>query len=193
MRRPERGWVARTSTIFRFDIDLADADRDIYESLSLHVACHASESDEYLVARVLAYALESTEGIAFTRGLSEPEWPAILVRDLTGAVRSWIEIGTPDAARLHRACKASPRVAVYVQKDPTQWLRTLAGERIHRRDVLELYAIDRTLIDGLVARLDRRMSFALSVTDRELTLSLESATLTGRVARLTAWPDTGAR
>lgn len=175
--------MALTSTIYKFDIDVADADRQVYESLALHVACHASESDEYLIARVLAYALEYTDGIAFTRGLSEPEWPAILVHDLTGAIRSWIEIGTPDAARLHKACKASPRVAVYVQKDPTQWLRTLAGERIHRAASLELYAIDRGLIAGLVARLDRRMSFALAVIDRELTVSIGADTLTGAVTR----------
>jgi uncharacterized protein YaeQ len=175
--------VALTSTIYRFDIDLADSDRHVYESLALHVACHASESEEYLVARVLAYALEYTEGIAFTRGLSEPETPAIEVRDLTGALRSWIEIGAPDAARLHKACKASPRVAVYMHKDPVQWLRELAGERIHRGDVLELYAIDRRLVGDLVARLDRRMSFALSVTDRELTVSIGAETLTGAVVR----------
>lgn len=176
--------MALTSTIYRFDIDLADTDRHVYESLALHVACHASESDEYLVARVLAYALEYTEGIEFTRGLSEPEWPAILVRDLTGALQSWIEIGTPDAARLHKACKASPRVAVYVHKEPTQWLRGLAGERIHRSDALELYTIDRELIGALVARLGRRMSFAVSVTDRELTISIDTTTLTGAVERL---------
>jgi uncharacterized protein YaeQ len=179
--------VALTSTIYRFDIDLADADRGVYESLALHVACHASESEEYLVARVLAYALEYTEGIAFTRGLAEPEWPAILVRDLTGTLRSWIEIGTPDAARLHKACKASPRVAVYTHKDPAQWLRALAGERIHRGDVLELYAIERRLVGDLVARLGRRTSFALSVTDRELTVSIDAASLTGRVVRLSPW------
>lgn len=179
--------MALTSTIYRFDIDLADADRRIYESLSLHVACHPSESDEYLVARVLAYALEYTEGIEFTRGLSEPAWPAILVRDLTGALQSWIEIGTPDAARLHRACKASPRVAVYVHKEPTEWLRALAGERIHRRDALELHAIDSGLIDALVARLGRRMSLAVSVTDRELNVSIGTETLTGVVERLAPW------
>ena len=176
--------MALTSTIYRFDIDLADADRQLYESLALHVACHASESEEYLIARVLAYALEYTEGIAFTRGLSEPDEPAILVRDLTGVVRSWVEIGTPDAARLHKACKASPRVVVYCHKDPAQWLRALAGERIHRSDTLELYAIDRRLVGDLVARLDRRMSFALSVTDDDLTVSLGTDTLTGQVERL---------
>ncbi|MCX6551743.1 MAG: YaeQ family protein [Acidobacteria bacterium] len=175
--------MALTSTIYRFDIDLADADRHVYESLALHVACHASESEEYLVARVLAYALEYTEGIAFTRGLSEPELPAIVIRDLTGALRSWIEIGAPDAARLHKACKVSPRVVVYMHRDPAQWLRALAGERIHRGDVLELYAIDRRLVGDLVARLDRRVSFALSVTDRELTVSIGTETLTGGVVR----------
>jgi uncharacterized protein YaeQ len=176
--------VALTSTIYRFDIDLADTDRHVYESLALHVARHASESEEYMVARVLAYALECTEGIAFTRGLSEPDEPAMLVRDLTGAVRSWIEIGSPDAARLHKACKAAPRVAVYTHRDPAQWLRALAGERIHRSETLELYALDRQLVGGLVARLDRRMSFAMSVNDREITVSLDAATLSGPVTRL---------
>ena len=79
-----------------------------------------SESEEHLVARVLAYALEFTEGIAFSRGLSEPEEPTIAVRDLTGALRAWIEVGTPEAARLHKAGKAAPRVAVYTHKDPAQ-------------------------------------------------------------------------
>jgi uncharacterized protein YaeQ len=176
--------VALTSTIYRFEIDLADADRQVYESLALHVARHASESEEYLIGRVLAYALEFTEGIAFSRGLSEPESPAIVIRDLTGAIRSWIEIGAPDAARLHKACKAAPRVAVYIHKDPAQWLRALAGERIHRSAALELYAIDRTLVAGLAARLDRRMSFAMSVADREITVSIGTETLSGPVVRL---------
>ena len=181
--------MALTSTIYRFDIDLADSDRHVYDALALHVARHASESEEYMVARVLAYALEFTEGIAFTRGLSEPDEPAIVIRDLTGVIRSWIEIGAPDSARLHKACKSAPRVVVYTHRDPAQWLRALAGERIHRADVLELYAIDRRLVGDLVARLDRRMSFALSVTDRELTVSIGTDTLTGTVARIqVGWP-----
>jgi uncharacterized protein YaeQ len=149
------------------------------------VARHPSETEEYLVARVLAYALEFTEGIAFSRGLSDPDEPAIAVRDLSGAIRSWIDIGTPDAPRLHRACKAVPRVAVYTHKDPAQWLRKLAGERIHRPDLLELYAIDRRLIASLAERLDRRMAFSLSINDRDLYVSIGADTLTGAVSRLT--------
>src|SRR3954471_6225731 len=143
--------MALGATVYTIDIDLADSDRGVYETLALRVARHPSESDDYLIARVLAYCAEYTEGIAFSAGgLSDPDQPPIAVRDLTGALRTWIDIGTPDAARLHRASKAAPRVAVYVQRDPGQWLRALSGERIHRAEALELYAFDRALIGGLV-------------------------------------------
>ena len=175
--------MALTATIYNFDIDLADADRGVYESLALRVARHPSESEEYLLTRVLAYALEFADGIEFSRGLSTPDEPAISVRDATGSLRAWIEIGTPDAARLHKASKASPRVAVYVHKDPVQFVARLAGERIHRGEDVELWAVDRALLAALAARLDRRMAFSLSVTDRELYLSIGSETLTGKVVR----------
>src|SRR6202140_4427852 len=102
-----------TATIYNFDIELADSDRQVYESLSLRVARHPSESEEHLVARLLTYLLELTEGIEFSRGISDPDEPTIAVRDLTGAIRTWIDIGTPDAARLHKASKTADRVAVY--------------------------------------------------------------------------------
>jgi uncharacterized protein YaeQ len=137
------------------------------------------------VARVLAYLLEFAEGIEFSRGVSDPDEPAIAVRDLTGAITSWIDIGTPDAARLHKASKAARRVAVYTHKDPTQFLKQLAGERIHRSGALELYALDRRFVAELVSRLERRLAFSLSVTDRELYLSIGSDNLTGMVTPLT--------
>jgi uncharacterized protein YaeQ len=177
--------MAIGATLYTVDIDLADGDRSVYESLALRVARHPSESEEYLVARLLAYALEFSEGIAFSPGgLSDPDEPAITVRDLTGAVRSWIEVGTPDAARLHRASKASPRVSVYTHKGVERFLENLTGAKIHRADQLEIYAIDRRLIDALSARLDRRMAFAMSVNDRELFISIGSDTLTGVVSRV---------
>ena len=176
--------MALTATIFNFDVDLADNDRGVYESLAVRVAQHPSESDEYLVTRLLAYLLEYDEGVAFSRGVSEPEEPAVSVRDLTGAIRTWIDIGTPEAARLHKASKAAARVVVYTHKDPEQFVRRLEGERIHRADALELYAIDRTLIGALTARLERRMAFSISITDRELYISLGPESLTGTVTRL---------
>ena len=176
--------MALTATIYKIDIDLSDSDRHVYESLAIQVARHPSESEAYLVTRILAYALEYTPGIEFSRGgLSDPDEPAIVVRDLTGALRAWIDVGMPDAARLHRAAKAAPRVAVYMHRDPAQLMAGLTGERIHRARDVELYSVDRRLITGLGDRLERRMEFALSVSDRELFLSIGTENLTGAVVR----------
>ena len=176
--------MALTATIYNFDIELADADRHVYESLALRVARHPSESEEYLVARLLAFLIEYCEGIEFSRGVSEPEEPAIAVRDLTGVIRTWIDIGAPDAPRLHKASKVASRVVVYTHKDPGQFLKQLAGERIHRVEALELYAIDRGLVSALVARLERRLAFSVSIAERELYVSIGSDNLTGRVLPL---------
>ena len=176
--------MALTATIYNFDIDLADSDRGVYETLALRVAQHPSESDDYLMTRVLAYAMEYVDGIEFSAGgLSNPDEPAITVRDLTGTLRAWIEVGTPDADRLHRASKASPRVAVYVHREPSQFLARLAGERIHRAEAIEIYTVDVALTNALVARLQRRMNFSLSISDRELFIALGAENLTGAVPR----------
>lgn len=177
--------MALTSTVYTCEIDLADHDRQVYDTLSLRVARHPSESEDYLWTRLLAYAVEFVDGIAFSRGgLSDPDEPAIAVRDLTGGIRAWIEVGLPEAERLHRAMKAAPRVAVYTHRDPAPWLKRLAGERIHRSDALELYEFDRGLISALAAHLDRRLAFALSISERELTVSIGTATLSGPIVRL---------
>ena len=173
--------MAISATVYTFNINLADVDRGVYEALALKVARHPSETEEYLLVRVLAYCLEYAEGIAFSQGIAEPDQPSIAVRDLTGTIRAWIDIGAPDAARLHRASKAAPRVAVYTHRDPATLQRTLAGERIHRAESLELYAVDQALLADLAARLDRRMTFDLSVTDRHLFIAHDGATLSGTV------------
>ena len=117
--------MALGATLYNFDIELADNDRHVYESLALRVARHPSESEEYLIARVLAYLLEFAEGIEFSRGVSDPDMPTIAIRDPTGAITAWIDVGTPDAARLHKASKAVDRVAVYTHREPTQFLKSL--------------------------------------------------------------------
>jgi uncharacterized protein YaeQ len=167
--------------MYVFTVRLADADRGVYETLALRVAQHPSETAEYLVTRVLVYCLEYTEGITFSKGLSDPEDPTIAVRDLTGALQTWIDIGAPEAARLHKAGKAARRVVVYAHRDVEPWLARLRGERIHHAEALEIYAMDRELVAGLVSRLERRMEFDLSVSERNLYVSIGDATLSGVV------------
>ena len=176
--------MALSATIYVFDIRLADSDRNIYETLSLRVARHPSESPEYLWTRVLAYCLEYTEGLTFSSGgLSNPDEPALSVRDLTGSLRKWIEIGAPDAARLHKASKASPVVAVYMHRDIDSWLGKLQGERIHRAETIQIYPVDRDLLATLAARLERRMDIDLSISDKYLYLTIGADTLSGVVTQ----------
>jgi uncharacterized protein YaeQ len=180
--------VALSATVYVFTVRVADADRGLYETLELRLARHPSESAEYLIARLLAYCLEYTEGIVFSRGLSDPDEPAIAVYDLTGALQTWIDIGVPEAARLHKASKSALRVVVYVHREAESWLARLAGERIHRAEALEIRLFDRDLIAALAARLERRMEFDLSVSERTLYVSFADETLSStlELRRLTA-------
>lgn len=174
--------MALTATIYTFEVQLNDTDRGVYEALEFRVARHPSETEEFLLARVLAYCLEYRGGLEFSRGgLSDPDAPALAVRDLTGVLLDWIEIGLPEPARLHKAAKAASRVVVYVHKDPGNWLARLVAEPIHRAQDIEIRELDRELLASLVARLSRRMSLDLTVADRHLYLSLGEDTLSGQL------------
>ena len=176
--------MALSATIYVFEIELADSDRSVYESFELRVARHPSETGEYLLTRVLAYCLEYTEGIAFSKGLSGPDEPAILVRDLTGALRAWIEVGSPDAARLHRAAKAAPRVAVYAHRNAEQLAARYSAERIHRSQSLELYALESAWLAELAAKLTRRMRIAVTVAAQHLYLTYADESSSSVVRRI---------
>jgi uncharacterized protein YaeQ len=174
--------MALGATIYNFAVTLNDADRGVYEALEFRVARHPSETAEYLLSRVFAWCLEYTEGLEFSKGgLSEPDAPALAVRDLTGVLHTWIEVGAPEPARLHKAAKAARRVVVYTHREVAPLLARLAAEPVHRAAEIEIRAIDRALLAALAARLDRRMSFDLSVSDGHLYLTLPDATLDGAV------------
>lgn len=180
--------MALTATIYNFEVQLSDTDRNVYEEVSLRLARQPSETAEYLLTRALAYCLEYADGIAFSRGLAEPDEPPLAVRDLTGALQTWIDIGTPDAARIHKASKAAPRVVIYTHKDPVLLVQKLAAERIHRAEALEIYGVDRDFIAELAARLERRLVFDLSVNDGNLYLTLGHVMLSGRITSYTLAP-----
>jgi uncharacterized protein YaeQ len=180
--------MAQGSMVIGFDITLSDVDRGVYEALAFKVAQHPSETAVYLVTRVLAYALEWTEGIEFAQGMATGDVPALSVRDATGRLRTWIEIGTPDAARLHRASKAAERVAVYCHKEADSWLRGLAGHDVHAHETIALYRFERAFVDAIAAGLERRNAWSLSVTEGTLYLEIAGQTLVGAVERL-PWPQ----
>ena len=176
--------MALNATIYSFAINLSDSDRNVYQALAFRVAKHPSETDAYLLTRVLAYCLEYREGLSFSKGgLSDPDAPALAVHDLTGAMLRWIEIGLPEPARLHRASKASPQVAVYSHKDVDVLLARLAAEKVHRADEIQINTFDREMIASLSTLLTRRMALDLVITERQLYLSLGKDTISGSLVR----------
>jgi len=170
--------LAQTSTLYSVTIDLSDLDRGVFETLELRVARHPSETVEFMLVRLLAYCLEYQDGIAFTEGLSSGDEPALVVRDLTGRLLAWIDVGLPDGERLHRGSKQAARVAVYTHRDVRQLLAQLEGVRIHRGAEIPIRAFRRADIDAVAALVERRTSMAVSVSDGEVMLAIGPHTRT---------------
>lgn len=178
--------MATGATIYTFDIQLADVDRGVYENASLRVARHPSETDAFMVTRLLAYCLEFEEGIAFGGGISSTDEPAVLVRDATGSLRAWIEVGAPDAERLHFGSKAADRTRVYTHRDPEKVAAGWSGKRIHRADDIVLRSFDPGFVDAAVEALGRRNDVVLTVTDGQVYLELNGSTMTSVLHERTA-------
>ena len=167
-----------TATIYNFETELADIDRGVYATLSLRLARQPSETIEFMLTRFLAYCLEYTEGIALTEGVAAGDEPAVLVRDLTGRITAWIEVGMPDADRLNRGLKLAGRAAVYTHRDARKLLAEFAASRVQRLAEIPIYAFDRNLVEEIAGLLERRSKLALSITERELYIEIDGRTFT---------------
>ena len=164
--------MALSATVSTFRVELADIDRGVYDSFEQRVAQHPSETTDYLLTRVLAFALEFTDGIAFTRGVSTGDEPAIVVRDATGDLRAWIEVGAPPAERLHRGSKAAARTALYTHRPIAKVLAGYAGKTIHGRESIPVHAFEPAFIERAAAAIGRRNRLALTVNERQLLLDI---------------------
>jgi uncharacterized protein YaeQ len=176
--------MAAGATMYTFEVQLADVDRGVYEDFTVRAARHPSETDAYMVTRMLAYCLEFEEGIAFSEGISSTDEPAVVVRDLTGRLTAWIEVGAPDAARLHFGSKLADRTAVYTHRDPAKVMALWVGKPIHRAEAIPLYSFDDGFVDAAVSALERRNSMTLSITEKQLYLELNGVTVTSAMHEL---------
>jgi uncharacterized protein YaeQ len=165
--------MALPAIMRKFEVALADSDRELYETIELRVAQHPSESERYLVARVLARVLEHAEGLEFSKGgVSDDEEPALVRRDLRGDLLAWIEIGSPTPDRLHKASKLCKRVAIYTWKDPEKLAAAIVERGVHRAEAIELFGLDPATLDGIAATLDRVNKWDLAVTGGAIYLTI---------------------
>jgi len=105
--------MALKATIFKAELHIADMDRHYYGDHALTIARHPSETDERMMVRLLAFALNARDDLAFGKGLSTDDEPALWRKDLTGAVDLWIDVGMPDEKDIRRACNRSNQVIIY--------------------------------------------------------------------------------
>jgi uncharacterized protein YaeQ len=176
--------VALSATLYHLKLALSDVDRGVYEALDLRLARHPSESLRYLVTRTIAYALSYEEGISFSKGgVSSTDEPPVFVRDPTGVLLAWIEVGAPSSARLHKASKAARRVALFTSADVGS-LREEAGVgAIHRAAELEVWQLEQDLLDAVGERLERTTELELVHSEGRLYVTVRGELLEGGIER----------
>jgi uncharacterized protein YaeQ len=176
--------MAQPSTIYRASIQLSNIDRGLYESLQTTVARHPSETEERLLARILAYALYYESDLTFTKGVGAGDEPDLWIKGPDGRVTCWIEVGLPDADRLIKASRHSERVVLCAFGSARsiwekQQLPKLAGITN-----LTIISLDQAFLGSLSERLQRSISWSLTVTEGTLYLAIEGETLESTVTQL---------
>jgi len=172
-----------SATLYRFKLAVSDVDRAYYDTLEVRVAMHPSESEVALLTRVLAYALNYEVGLEFSPGLSTPDEAAIRLPGANGKMSKWIDIGNPSPRRIHKASKASERVCIYTYKDPENLKREAQGERIHRAELIQVFAIRPSFLQSLALQLKRDNSWAIVHNEGELIVSIGGESLMTTIDR----------
>ena len=176
--------MALTATMYHFQITLSDVDRGVYEALDLRVARHPSETMRYMVTRTLAYCLSYEDGIGFSKGgLSSAEEAPLSVRDATGVLRAWIDVGAPSAERLHKASKAADKVSLFTHVELALLLREASSRAIHKLEQIEVYRFEPEFLDSLHAKLEKNSKFEVVRTDGQLYVTLAGETLNGTITQ----------
>lgn len=157
--------------LYRFQIELSDVERAVYETLDFRVAQHPSEGIHYMLTRVIAFALNSQEDLAFApTGLHDPDAAAISVPEMSGGFKLLVEIGSPSAKKLHKATKVSKSVKVYTYKNPELMMRELKEEKIHRGDEIAFYSVASGFLDELAALLRKDNRWGILFNDGLITV-----------------------
>jgi uncharacterized protein YaeQ len=163
------------ATIYKAELQLADMDRNHYADLALTIARHPSETDERMMVRVLMYALYAQDGIALAKGLSDVDEPEVWVKDMTGAIKLWIDIGQPDETRLRKACGRAEQVVVVCHSSSCQIWWKQVEDRLARLRNLTVLRLPAPTAQALAGLAERTMRLQCLVQDGAISLSTDAA------------------
>ncbi|AEA62460.1 MULTISPECIES: YaeQ family protein [Burkholderia] len=164
--------MALKSTIYKAELQIADMDRHYYGDHSLTVARHPSETDERMMVRIVAFALFAHERLEFCKGLSDTDEPDLWLKDLTGAIEAWIDIGQPDERRIAKASGRSGEVDVIAYGGRTSdiWWQGVRGKVERLRNVRVLSLLEGTA-EALGALAERTMRLQCTIQDGTVWIS----------------------
>jgi len=155
--------MALKPTIYKLRLDLSDLNRNYYDSNSLTLALHPSETDERLMVRLLAYCLNANPQLQFCKGLSDTEEPDLWSHSLDGNLLLWIEVGEPSVERIKKASRAAQEVSVFCfnSKASTWW--ELNKEKLEKTSA-KVFQFDWEQIQALAKLLERTMELSVTIT-----------------------------
>ncbi len=162
--------MALKSTIYKAQLQIADMDRQLYADHALTLALHPSETEERLLVRLLAFALQVPHddhrgALQFARGLSDTDEPDLWQHDLSGQLVHWLEVGQPDERRLARACGRAERVTLYAYGGAAPvWWAPLQG-KVARLPNLAVWQIPAPQAQALAGLAARSMQWQVTVQD----------------------------
>lgn len=163
--------MALKATIYKAELQIADMDRNYYQTHLLTLARHPSETDERMMIRLLAFAIHASDALAFTKGLFDTEEPDLWEKDLTGAIDLWIEVGQPDDKRLMKACGRSEKVMVYSYAATSHiWFKQIAN-KLERAKNLTVINIPAEASSQLEALASRNMQLQCTIQDGQIYLT----------------------
>lgn len=166
--------MAIKSTVFKADLQLADMDRNYYQSHALTLARHPSETDERMMVRVLAFALYASDGLSFGKGLSAGDEPDLWRKDLTGAIELWIDVGLPDEREIRKACGRARQVVVisYGRAADIWWNQNRA--KLARLSNLTVISLPVAGTQALAALASRTMQLQCTIQEGQAWMTGES-------------------
>lgn len=169
-------------TLYRFQIELSDIPRSLYETLDFRVAQHPSESMPYLLTRFLAYVLNYNEELTFApTGLHDPDAAAMNIPEANGGFNTLIEIGSPSARKLHKATKSARTVKIYTYKNPLTLVEEIKTEKVHRASEIELYSLSPVFLSEIEPLLKRDNKWGILINDGTITIQAGDASVSGEL------------
>lgn len=174
----QRQHMALSSTIFKAQLDLSDLNRNIYGSYKLTLARHPSENDQRMMLRLLAFALYADEQLAFTKGISTTEEPDLWVKNYSGEIELWIDLGLPDEKRIRQAHSNSKNVIIFAYGDRsiTTWRQQMDAS-IRRFPALKIFHVSDEDLKQLSTLADKNMQLHCSIQDDEVFIGNDSQSL----------------